>query len=84
MSNWIIRKIARKGLKDVNNEKYKKKNMVDTITSYLPSSLPVDSVRIEEEARLQKKMDLIRCLICTGIEMILQTSENTVNKRMKT
>ena len=36
--------------------------------------------RIEEEARLQKQkeqMELSRCLICRGIETILQTTENT-------
>jgi hypothetical protein len=94
ISNRIILKITRKGLEEAKNEKYDEKNIVQTITSYLPSGLPVDAdgmskmakerlvrrakKRWEEEAQLQKEKDLMelsRCLICRGIELVLKTSE---------
>jgi hypothetical protein len=40
--NWIILKITRKGLEDAKNKKYDEKNIMQTITSYLPSGLPID------------------------------------------
>jgi hypothetical protein len=71
ISNRIIRKIARKGLRDMNNDKYNEANIVEKITSYLPSGLPVDrdgmrkianklvegrkTRRPDEEAQLQKR-----------------------------
>jgi hypothetical protein len=94
ISNRIIQKIARKGLKDVNKDKYDKANIVEKITSYLPSGLPVDedgmqkianalverrkTRRLDEEAQLQKEMELIessRCLIYRRIKTVLQGSE---------
>ncbi len=39
--NRTILKITRKGLEDAKNKKYDEKNIVQTITSYLPSVLPV-------------------------------------------
>jgi hypothetical protein len=104
----IIRKIVRKGLVDSNHEKYDDENIVDTLTSFLPSGLPVDTIgmqqianrlherrkkkRISEEAQLQKekeRMELTRCLICRGIELLLQKIESTqpdtaINERRKT
>jgi hypothetical protein len=104
----IIQKIVRKGLVDANHEKYDDENIVDTLTSFLPSGLPVDTIgmqqiakrlherrknkRISEEAKLQKekeRMELTRCLICRGIELLLQKIESTrpdtaINKRRKT
>jgi hypothetical protein len=90
ISNRFIQKIARKGLKDANNNKYDEENIVQTSTSYLPSGLPVDRDgmqkladglverrrrrRKEEEAH-NKAMELGQCLICRGIETVLQTSE---------
>jgi hypothetical protein len=66
---------------------------VQTIASYLPSGLPVDTdgmrkmakeqlvrraeKRLEEEAQLQKEknlMELHGCLICRGIELVMNTS----------
>ena len=92
----IIRKIVRKGLVDANHEKYDDENIVDTLTSFLPSGLPVDTIgmqqianrlherrknkRISEEAQVQKekeRMELTRCLICRGIELLLQKNEST-------
>jgi hypothetical protein len=43
--------------------------------------------RLEEEAELQKDkdmMELSRCLICRGIELVLKTSELKVGKNFKT
>ena len=104
----IIQKIVRKGLVDANHEKYDDENIVDTLTSFLPSGLPVDTIgmqqiakrlherrknkRISKEAKLQKekeRMELTRCLICRGIELLLQKIESTrpdtaINERRKT
>jgi hypothetical protein len=44
----IIGKIVRKGLEDANNEKYDEENIVETITSFLPSGVPVDSDGMQE------------------------------------
>ena len=44
ISNRIILKITRKGLEDVKNKKYDEKNIVQRITSYLQSGLPVDKI----------------------------------------
>jgi hypothetical protein len=75
ISNRIIRKIARRGLRDVNNDKYEEANIVEKITSNLPSGLLVDgdgmrkianelverrkTRRLDEEAQLQKEMELL-------------------------
>ena len=98
ISNRIILKITRKGLEDVKNKKYDEKNIVQTITSYLPSGLPVDkngflqmakTLRerrkkeyLEEEAQKQF-MYLSCCLICRGIELVLKTSELNDNKKIQ-
>jgi hypothetical protein len=84
--NRIIQKITRKGHKGANNDKYEKENILQTITNYLPSGLPVhrdgmhklaDGLverrrrrRNEEEAH-NEAMELGPCLICRGIETVL-------------
>jgi hypothetical protein len=98
ISNRIILKITRKGLEDAKNKKYDEKNIVQTITTYLPSGLPVDkngflqmakTLRerrkkeyLEEEAQKQF-MYLSCCLICRGIELVLKTSELNDNKKIQ-
>ena len=90
--------ITRKGLEDAKNKKYDEKNIVQTITTYLPSGLPVDkngflqmakTLRerrkkeyLEEEAQKQF-MYLSCCLICRGIELVLKTSELNDNKKIQ-
>jgi hypothetical protein len=80
ISSRIIQKIARKGLKDANNDKYDEANIVEKITSYLPSGLPVDrngmrkianglveirkKRRLDEEAQLQKEKELMEISRC--------------------
>ena len=94
ISNRIILKITRNGLKDANKQSYTEVDIAQTITSYLPSGLPVDAdgmknmaeelrknrkkKRLEEEELVQKEknmMELGRCLICRGIELVLKASE---------
>lgn len=80
ISNRIIRKIARKGLDDANNATYDEKNIVERITNYLPSGLPVDRYgmqqisnrivekrkikRIDEEARLATEKEQMELSRC--------------------
>jgi hypothetical protein len=103
ISNRIILKITRNGLKDANHKAYDEANIAQIIASYLPSGLPVDAdgmrnmaeellerrkkKRLEEEEQLQKEknlMELGRCLICRGIELVLKASELEDSKNLKT
>jgi hypothetical protein len=50
--NRIIQQIARKGLDDANNVSYDEKNIVERITSYLPSGLPVDRDGMQQISKI--------------------------------
>jgi hypothetical protein len=81
--------IATTGLGSAHNETHYPDHIVNMITSYLPSNLPFNSdgfqslanVLLEKRRKqsLEEKAssELTPCLICRGIEMVLQRSEET-------